>query len=136
MQNATKRILGTTDVLRIHDAIVGRQISSAALTRAMRVIGLDKKTLARILSVSDATMNRRLKSRVTLPKHEAERLCRLARLVDITSRMFGDDEKARRWLMYPVPALGGSRPVDLLETELSGREVERVLYNVGYGGVA
>src|SRR5579872_3987141 len=100
MKDAVKRILGTTDVLRLHDAIVGRRINSATLNRAMRVMGLDKKTLARILSISDATMNRRLKSRVALPKHEAERLCRLARLVDIASRMFGNDEKARRWLMH------------------------------------
>jgi len=136
MQDAVKRILGTTDMLRIHDAIVGRRISSAALTRAMRVIGLDKKALARILSISAAMMNRRLKSRVSLPKHEAERLYRLARLVDIASRIFGDDKKARSWLIHPVPALRGSRPVDLLETELSGKEVERVLYDVGNGGVA
>src|SRR5579875_2906504 len=136
MQSAVKRILRTMDLLRIHDAIVGRRVSSAALSRAMRVIGLDKKTLAQILSISDATINRRLKSTVSLPKHEAERLYRLARLVDVAARMFGDDEKARSWLIHPAPAFGGYRPVDLLETELSGRDVERVLYNVGYDDVA
>ena len=97
----------------------------------MRALDLDKKTLARILSVSDATMNRRLTSKHSLTKHEAERLWRLAHIVDIAKRIIGGEEKARRWLTHPVPALGGARPIDLLSTELSGREVERVLYDVG-----
>jgi putative toxin-antitoxin system antitoxin component (TIGR02293 family) len=101
----------------------------------MRVLEFDKKTLARILSVSYGTMNRRLTSRTSLPKHEAERLWRLAYIADLASRKIGGEEGARRWLTHPVPALGGARPIDLLSTELSGREVERVLYGVGYGGV-
>lgn len=136
MQNIVKRIFGTANTLRLHDAILSGRIKSAALTRAMRVLDLDKKTLARILSVSVATLNRRLKAQVSLPQREAESLCRLARIADLASRMFGDDAKAWRWLRHPVRALGGACPVDLLSTELSGRELERVLYNVGYGGIA
>jgi len=50
--------------------------------------------------------------------------------------MLGDREKAHRWLRASVPALGGARPLDLIKTEAGSREVERVLYNIGYGGVA
>jgi putative toxin-antitoxin system antitoxin component (TIGR02293 family) len=130
-----KQIFGTTDALRLHDAILGGRISSAALIRAMRVLYLDKKTLARILSVSDATMNRRLKAKARLRRQEAECLVRLARIADLAARVLGA-VKARRWLSQPTAALGGDRPIDRLSTELSGREVERVLLDVGCGGVA
>ena len=136
VQNTVKRIFGTTDVLRIHDAILQRRIKSIALTRAMHMLDLDKKMLARVLSVSDATLNRRLRSKASLPKHEAECLYRLARIADLAASVFGDRHKTRSWLTHPIPALRGALPIDRLSTELSGREVEGVLYKLGLGGLS
>ena len=127
-QKVVKLIFGTTDVIRIHNAIVERRVKPTALTRAMRVLDLDRKLLARVLYVSVGAVSRRPLHKGSLSVHDAACLYRLARIADLASAMFGDYRRALRWLTKSIPALRGASPIDLLSTELSGREVERVLY--------
>ncbi len=42
---------------------------------------------------------------------------RLLRIVALTSERFGDREKALDWLQTPNPALQGTRPSELLDTD-------------------
>jgi putative toxin-antitoxin system antitoxin component (TIGR02293 family) len=47
--------------------------------------------------------------------------------------MIGEEEKAGEWLRTPNRALGGERPLDLLDTDVGAREVEDVLGRIAYG---
>ena len=47
--------------------------------------------------------------------------------------MFGDQEKAIVWLGTPNRALGGDRPLDLLDTDMGARMVEDILGRIAYG---
>jgi putative toxin-antitoxin system antitoxin component (TIGR02293 family) len=47
--------------------------------------------------------------------------------------VLGGRDKASRWLDTPNKALGGRKPLDLLDTELGVREVEEILGRIDCG---
>jgi putative toxin-antitoxin system antitoxin component (TIGR02293 family) len=57
----------------------------------------------------------------------------MARVYANAVEMIGDREKATAWLGTPNRALGGDRPLDLLDTDLGARMVEDILGRIAYG---
>jgi putative toxin-antitoxin system antitoxin component (TIGR02293 family) len=47
--------------------------------------------------------------------------------------VLGEREKALRWLGSPNKALGGRRPLDLLDTGLGAKQVEQILGRIESG---
>jgi putative toxin-antitoxin system antitoxin component (TIGR02293 family) len=132
-----KRLFGTSDPARIHAAIEDGKVSGDALLKIRESLGLAKAQLAPILAMrNERTISRREESTKGLPAAEADRLYRLARIADLATQMIGDAKKAHRWLRHPVPALNGATPLDMLKSEAGTAQVEQVLYNIAYGGVA
>ena len=72
-------------------------------------------------------------SRTDLSVDESDRLARLARLVVRAEEALGDAEKARHWLTQPNRALGGQRPLTLLDSDAGALAVERVLGRIELG---
>ncbi len=58
---------------------------------------------------------------------------RLARIVAAAEHAWGDDEKARRFLATPHPALDGKSPVGAAMTEKGARQVEELLAKIEHG---
>ena len=58
---------------------------------------------------------------------------RIMRVSDWADRVFGNPEKAQRWLRKPCRALEGVVPVDLLESETGAHLVEEELHRIDYG---
>ena len=97
-------------------------LDSGRLTPAeMDKVVLPRKTLA----------NRRKIG--TLTSDQSDRLIRAARLLADAEETFGSTEKAGLWLRRPTKALGGERPLDLLDTEEGAREVETLLGRINHG---
>jgi putative toxin-antitoxin system antitoxin component (TIGR02293 family) len=88
--------------------------------------------LVRILHLPTRTLARRKKSR-RLSADESDRLLRLARVVARAEEVLGSRERAGAWLRGPVRALGGARPLDLLDTDLGAQQVEQVLGRIEHG---
>jgi putative toxin-antitoxin system antitoxin component (TIGR02293 family) len=101
----------------------------------MHAAGLTLKELATSLDLSARSLQRRRREG-RLARYESDRLYRLARIVALAKRYLGDDETATRWLRRPNRALGGSTPLQLIDTELGARAVENVLGRIAYGGVS
>jgi len=55
------------------------------------------------------------------------------RIAAQAAEVLGSEEKASRWLHSPNRALGGSRPLDVVDTDLGAREVEAVLGRIEHG---
>ncbi len=79
----------------------------------------------RALRLSPATVNKKAKQDQTLSRGETERVIGVVRLVGQLEAMIqesGDPEGfdaaawMARWLKEPLPAFGGVRPVDLIDT--------------------
>ena len=73
------------------------------------------------------------KNNESLSTAEADRVFRLKRVSEIAERVFGNPEKAHRWLRESSIALDGITPIELLETEYGARIVENELGVIDYG---
>jgi len=94
-------------------------------------LGLGKEALALKLNINAQTLRKR-KSRV-LSQDEAEKSLRATRVFFAASKILGGDEEARQWLGEGVMALGGKRPVDLLDTDVGSQEVVNLLNCIKWG---
>lgn len=58
---------------------------------------------------------------------------RMRRVIGKAEEVFGDRDKADRWLRRPTTALDGAAPLDLLETKSDARRVKTVLGRIAHG---
>jgi putative toxin-antitoxin system antitoxin component (TIGR02293 family) len=88
------------------------------------------------LVVPKRTLARRHAKKEPLTVEESDRALRLARIADLAARVFGDVEKAGRWLRKPKRALGGTTPLAFLASEIGARQVEEMLVRIDQGMAA
>ena len=112
-------------------ALVKEGVPSEALGLLAADMGITKEKLYATLGVPRATMERKVRQRRRLNQDEGERVVGVARLVGQVEQMVRESgvlegfDAARwvaAWLERPVPALGGARPGDLMDTA-EGREI-------------
>jgi putative toxin-antitoxin system antitoxin component (TIGR02293 family) len=85
------------------------------------------------LVVPKRTLARRVAKREPLTVEETDRALRLERIAALADRVFGNPEKAHRWMRKPKHLLAGRTPVDFLATESGARQVEEMLYRIEHG---
>jgi putative toxin-antitoxin system antitoxin component (TIGR02293 family) len=105
------------------------------LKEVMESADLSLEELSTALGISVRSLQRR-KAQGTLATQESDRIYRLARMIALAKYYIGDEAAAGRWLKKKNFALGGKRPIDMLDTEPGARMVEAVLVTIAYGGVA
>ncbi|MDP2996659.1 MAG: DUF2384 domain-containing protein [Bryobacterales bacterium] len=116
-------------------AAIRRGFPQPVVDEVMRGTGLTLKDLAASLALSPRSLQRR-RAEGRLARYESDRLYRLARIVALAKHYLGDDETATRWLKRPNRALGGSAPLEVIDTEPGARAVENALGRIAYGGVS
>ena len=85
------------------------------------------------LVVPKRTLARRVANNEPLTVEETDRALRLERIAALADRVFGDHQKAHRWMRKPKHLLGGRTPVDFLASESGARQVEEMLYRIEHG---
>ncbi len=98
-----------------------------------RELQIDRKSLARIVGLSERTLNRRISRKERLTAAESDRVVRLARVVATATDTLGTAEKASLWLQTPNRALDGAIPLELLDTDTGTGSVETILGRIAYG---
>jgi putative toxin-antitoxin system antitoxin component (TIGR02293 family) len=116
-------------------AAIREGFPQTVVAEVMHAAGLTLKELATSLDLSPRSLQRR-RRQGRLAGYESDRVYRLARVVALAKRYLGTDEAVPHWLRRPNRALGGSTPLELLDTELGARAVENVLGRIAYGGVS
>jgi len=104
----------------------------AALERLQQLLDLRAGRLSLLIGVPPRTLSRRKKSRQLNPP-ESDRLYRVAYVVGLAQAVLGSLDKAKLWLRRENRALGGSAPIDLLDTAIGVRQVEEVLGRISHG---
>lgn len=94
---------------------------------------LKNAVLSKKLGIPQRTLTRRLSQHSRLTAAESDRTVRLARVYATAIDRIGNAEKAAQWLRTPNRALGGSIPIDQLDTDLGVKEVENILGRIAYG---
>jgi putative toxin-antitoxin system antitoxin component (TIGR02293 family) len=128
-QTLKRKVASDSDLVRI----TREGLPVDTLTLLARELSIERKTLAKLVGISDRTLNRRIASASRLSAEESDRIVRFARVVAKTKDTLGTSEKASRWLQSPNRALGGDRPLDLLDTDIGVRSVETILGRIEYG---
>ncbi len=89
----------------------------SALTSMANELLIDRRTLARVIGISDRTLSRRLASVLKLSAEESDRTMRVARVFALTKDTLGTSQKASSWLQTANRALDGAVPLDLMDTD-------------------
>lgn len=100
----------------------------AELTKA----GLSAEEVERLI-IPRRTLSHRKARNQPLSRAESERALRVASILAHAEQTFANKDKAHVWLRRPTAALGGRRPIDLLDCETGGRLVEQLLHRIGHG---
>ena len=103
-----------------------------ALRALQETLQLSGESVARILALPERTMARR-KQQERLTAEESDRIVRLARITAQAIGALGSSGKASRWLQAGNRALGGTAPLQLLDTDPGTRQVEELIGRLEYG---
>jgi putative toxin-antitoxin system antitoxin component (TIGR02293 family) len=114
--------------------LVRAGVNASVLISASEYFAMPRAQFVKILGMSSATAERKIKSGSLLGQAESERLERLALIEDVAEKVLGTALLAREWLTRKNAALGES-PITMLDTETGAGEVRKVLYSIAYGGV-
>ncbi len=110
-----------------------------------REMDITKDRFVRIIGLPRATVTRKIANKASLSADESERLIGLAKLIGQVEAIvsatgapagFKPAKWFGEWISLPLPALGGRRPEDLLDTA-DGRElVSKLLAQMQSGAYA
>lgn len=85
------------------------------------------------LIISPRTLQHRKARGEQLSQEEADRVVRVARILAQAEQIFGDREKALQWLRTPDDRMNGRTALSMLDTEIGGRIVEKMLWQIDEG---
>ena len=88
------------------------------------------------LVVPKRTLARRKAANEPLSVEETDKALRLARIARLAEKVFGDTDKAGRWMRKPKRALGGDPPRVYLASESGAQVVENMLHQIDSGTAA
>lgn len=113
--------------------IVRSGAAPSILVTASEHFGMSRTLFAKLIGISPATAERKIKSGNLLGQTETERLSRIALIENEAEKVFGTSDMARDWLTKMNPSLGGT-PLSMLDTETGAGEVRKILSAIAYGG--
>ena len=105
--------------------LIKRGISADVLEQMAKDMSISKARLAETLGVARATIDRRAPNRKVLSPDEGSRVLGMASLIGQVHTMicesgnpqgFNAAEWVARWIDRPLPALGGLKPAELMDT--------------------
>jgi len=110
--------------------LVREGVPFSAFQKASESLDLSLTDVERALGLSARSLLRRKHGR--LNPVESERFLRLVRVVARAEHVLGARDAAIDWLRTPNPALGGEKPILLLDTEIGADTVNEVLGRIEY----
>jgi putative toxin-antitoxin system antitoxin component (TIGR02293 family) len=113
--------------------LIRKGLPAGSVTALAEKLHVANNALSKKLGIPQRTLTRRLSKSSLLTPAESDRTVRMARVYANAVEMIGDEEKAIEWLRTPNRALGGERPLDQLDTDMSARMVEDILGRIAYG---
>jgi len=79
------------------------------------------------------TLKHRKEKKQALSVEESDRTLRVAKIITLADQVFGNREKALRWLRHGNQRLDGRAPLEMLRSEAGGDLVRQMLYQIDEG---
>ncbi|MDW7748207.1 antitoxin Xre/MbcA/ParS toxin-binding domain-containing protein [Halomonas sp.] len=111
---------------------VRKGISGQVVRETVELLGGHQQLVAELAGTTPGNLHRIYKKHA-LGKTESEGILDLLRLFAYAATTFDSDDIVREWFGSEIPALSGTRPIDLMDT-FQGRAVVRdVLSRIEHG---
>lgn len=107
-------------------------VQKQALLNLANTLNLTIKELAGLLPVTERTLQRRGANSL-LSSSVSEQIILIAEITETGSKVFGGIAPFRAWLKEKNTALGGNKPLDLLDTAIGVQLVSDELGKLEYG---
>ena len=125
-------------------AEIRRGVPARRIGELSSLMDMSKESLMDFLGLSRATVNRKAQQDQPLSRGESERVLGVQTLIGQVQAMvegagtsgFDAARWVSRWLGEPLPALGGERPADYMDTVEGQKLVGRLLAMAGSGAYA
>lgn len=104
----------------------------ATTVKALVRGGLSDAEVYRLI-VPRRTLAHRIAKHQLLSKDESDKAVRVARITAMAEQVFGEPERAWRWLRKTKRRFGGKTPVEMLTTEAGARLVEEMIGQIEHG---
>ena len=115
-------------------ALVEDRLPTSAISALLQHGILEKEIYSVI--VPRRTLQHRRARKEKLSREESDRAVRLARLMTLTEKVFGERDSGMRWLRSPKKRFRARTPMDMIATETGSRLVEEALYQIDEGMAA
>lgn len=131
-----QELLGVTRLASENDLVrlVERGVPPQAVD-SLRQHGLRDDEVYALLLPRRTLAHRRVR-REALSRDESDRVVRVARIAAFCEQVFGEPERAWRWLREGKRQFQGRSPLELSSTDAGARVVEAWLYRIDDGMVA
>ena len=114
--------------------VVRRGIRLAVLSHVQKA-GFSKQEIERFVIPARTWRHRKAKGE-PLSIEESDRVVRLTRIQALAENVFGDVDKANRWLREELGILEGRSPLEVAQIEAGSRLIEQLLAKLDWGAVA
>ena len=133
MATATKPLAAPLTVsLQLDLAHIEAGVPLSAIAAFVAGSGIPMKDVYKIV-IPARTLKHRREKKQTLTRDESDKLARLARVFDYAVRVFGEPDRAMRWLSRPKHRFDERTPIEMLHTETGARGVEEMIGQIEYG---
>lgn len=107
-------------------------VRKSSLTSLSSYLGITMDALSGILHSSHRNIQRKDDNEL-LDVYKSEQAIEIAQVISKCLDIFGTKENMQQWLSSSVIALGGKRPIDLLDTSFGIRMIFTVLHRLEHG---
>jgi putative toxin-antitoxin system antitoxin component (TIGR02293 family) len=115
--------------------VLDNSVPFSSVERLADRLGIETGELLKVIGVAGRTAIRR-KAHGHLRADEADRLLRVARVLEEGTRVFGTTGKAATWLRTAHPLLGDVAPYRLLDSDAGAKAVSDELVRIDFGDFA
>jgi putative toxin-antitoxin system antitoxin component (TIGR02293 family) len=112
-------------------ALVQKRLSPAAIDSLIRS-GLSDAEVYDLI-VPRRTLAHRIAKHQSLSKEESDKAVRVARVTAAAEQVFGEPERAWRWLRKPKRQFDSKSPIEMLASEAGARLVEELIIQIDNG---
>lgn len=107
-------------------------IKKAALSNLSRALNIPMKRLAKLLPVTERTLQRRAANSL-LNSTTSQQVILIGQLITKGEEAFEDPKKFQEWLAQPNMALGGYTPLNIMDTTIGVQLVMDILGRLEHG---
>jgi putative toxin-antitoxin system antitoxin component (TIGR02293 family) len=111
---------------------IEKGVPLSALEKFASQTGIEMKGLLNVV-IAPRTLKHRRERKEPLSLDESDRLARVARMYELSVRVFGDPEKAKKWITSPKHRFADRSPLSMMRSETGGRQVEEWLIQIDEG---